>query len=332
MEAARAAAAARAAGDAARRRAARPGRRSPSWRRCWRRPTCRASSAAARSAHGRQTVPAALGEAHAVGAPSSPTAGRAGPGDHGRALAVPAADPHARRPDAGAAGGAATSSRDAGPFSLDLNVASHPVAAVPALRGGAAVAAARPGGADLLPADIVADPAAFLFARDFARARGYRLLLRGMTAELLGAFPLRRIGLDLLELRWSPVLAATRDVPLPPQTARRRAGPRRHGGGDRLGPRPGHRAVRGSGGRARRRRTGARQSGVTHSCPWRVPRRRLIRAMDVITATTLTKRYGEHAGGGRHRASSVARAARRSACSAATAPARPRPSPCCSAC
>ena len=60
---------------------------------------------------------------------------------------------------------------------------------------------------DLLPADVMADPASFLFARDFARGRGYLLLLRGITGDLLDAFPLRRIGLDLLELRWSPDLA-----------------------------------------------------------------------------------------------------------------------------
>jgi hypothetical protein len=103
----------------------------------------------------------------------------------------------------------------AGPFSLDLNVASilspaflrFDVALPTALRGQVVL--------NLLPADVLADPAAFLFARDFARARCYRMLLRGLTGALLGAFPLRRIGLDLLELRWSPDLAGGDAGPLP---------------------------------------------------------------------------------------------------------------------
>jgi hypothetical protein len=99
--------------------------------------------------------------------------------------------------------------RDAGPFSLDLNIATilSPMflrfdAALPSVLRGQVVL-------NLSPADVMADLAAFQFARDFARARGYRLLLRGLTAATLSVFPLRRMGLDLLELRWSPDLAAT---------------------------------------------------------------------------------------------------------------------------
>ena len=96
----------------------------------------------------------------------------------------------------------------AGPFSINLNVASilspeflrFDEALPPGLRGQVTL--------DFLPADVLADPAAFLFAREFASSRGYRTLLRGITADLLPVFPLARIGLDFLQLRWSPALAA----------------------------------------------------------------------------------------------------------------------------
>jgi hypothetical protein len=56
---------------------------------------------------------------------------------------------------------------------------------------------------DVVPEDVLADPAAFLFARDFARARGYRLVLHGVTTALLSVLPVKRLGLDLVHLRWS---------------------------------------------------------------------------------------------------------------------------------
>jgi hypothetical protein len=94
----------------------------------------------------------------------------------------------------------------AGPFAINLNVAS--VLSPEFLRFDAALPAALRGQVilDLLPADVLADPAAFLFARDFAQARFYRILLRGVTADLLPMFPLARTGLDYLQLRWSPSL------------------------------------------------------------------------------------------------------------------------------
>lgn len=96
---------------------------------------------------------------------------------------------------------------DAGPFGLNLNVAS--ILSPEFLRFDAALPSGLRGQVviDLLLADVMTDPAAFLFARDFARGRGYLLALRGVTAGLLEAFPLRRIGLDLLELRFCPDLA-----------------------------------------------------------------------------------------------------------------------------
>jgi hypothetical protein len=106
--------------------------------------------------------------------------------------------------------------RDAGPFGLNLNVAS--ILAPEFLRFDAALPLALRGRVvlDLMPADVLADPAAFLFARDFAHARGYRLLLRAVT-ELLDVLPLALSGLDLLQLRWSPALEQVSALPSDPQ-------------------------------------------------------------------------------------------------------------------
>ncbi len=61
--------------------------------------------------------------------------------------------------------------------------------------------------------DILAAPAAFTFARDLARSRGYRLAVEGAPEPLRpGA-----LGLDLLRLRWSPALAASGEVPAGPE-------------------------------------------------------------------------------------------------------------------
>jgi hypothetical protein len=57
------------------------------------------------------------------------------------------------------------------------------------------------------PADVLSDPASFCFARNFAHERGYRLLLRAVSAELVGVFPRASVGVDLLQLRWSPEMA-----------------------------------------------------------------------------------------------------------------------------
>lgn len=101
---------------------------------------------------------------------------------------------------------APTELRDAGPFSLNLNVESvlspeflrFDAALPPALRGRVVLG--------LQPADVLADPAAFAFARGFARDRGYRLMLLGITATLLPLLSLGRMELDFVQLRWSPEL------------------------------------------------------------------------------------------------------------------------------
>lgn len=100
-----------------------------------------------------------------------------------------------------------TELRGAGPFSLDLNVSGvlspeflrFDAALPPSLRGHCII--------DLHPTDVLGDLPAFQFARAFARAREYRVLLRGLTATLLPALDLAGLDVDYAELRWSPSLA-----------------------------------------------------------------------------------------------------------------------------
>lgn len=95
---------------------------------------------------------------------------------------------------------------NAGPFGLRLSPDSvlSPEflrfdAALPApLRGRIVVA--------FTPADALGDPASFAFARDFARARGYKVLLRGVTAALTAVLVLPRLDLDLVQIQWSAAL------------------------------------------------------------------------------------------------------------------------------
>lgn len=96
--------------------------------------------------------------------------------------------------------------RGAGPFSLDLNVGS--ILGPEFLRFDAVLPGKLRGRVvlEMQPADVLADPAAFAFARGFARARGYRLLLRGLTATLLPLLCLPPMALDFVQLRWSPEL------------------------------------------------------------------------------------------------------------------------------
>lgn len=92
------------------------------------------------------------------------------------------------------------------PFSFGLNVESilspeflrFDVALPPALRGRVTLG--------LTPANVATDVPAFSFARDFARVRGYRLALQGMTADTLPLWRLDRLEVDLVSLAWSPAL------------------------------------------------------------------------------------------------------------------------------
>lgn len=103
--------------------------------------------------------------------------------------------------------------RGAGPFSLKLNANSilspgflrFDAMLPPVLRGHVVL--------ELHPADMLSDPAGFSFARDFARARQYRLLLRGLTATTLAVLPREANGMDLIELRWSEELMTLDTLP-----------------------------------------------------------------------------------------------------------------------
>ena len=110
--------------------------------------------------------------------------------------------------------------RDAGPFGLDLNVGG--VLSPEFLRFDGALPAALRGHTvlNLDPADILGDIPAYRFARAFARSRGYRILLRGLTPTLLPVLDLAALDLDFVELRWSPALGATDPKKLWAGTAR----------------------------------------------------------------------------------------------------------------
>lgn len=109
--------------------------------------------------------------------------------------------------------------REAGPFGLALTVSA--VLGPEFLRFDAALPLHLRGRVvlGLHPADILSDPAAFAFARDFARTRSYRVMLRGVDAALLPALAPERMEVDLVQLRWSPGLAplGAGELPAAPQ-------------------------------------------------------------------------------------------------------------------
>lgn len=92
---------------------------------------------------------------------------------------------------------------NAGPFALDLNVAS--LLGPEFLRFDGLLPAGLRGQVVLVldPADMVADAAAFGFARAFAYARDYRLMLRHATPAILSVLSAAALDLDYLLLPWS---------------------------------------------------------------------------------------------------------------------------------
>ena len=110
--------------------------------------------------------------------------------------------------------------RGAEPFSMRLGVGSvlspdfHKFdnALPPGLRGHALLA--------LQPADVMQDLASFRFARAFARARGYRVVLCGLTAVLADLLDLAALDVDFVQLRWSPSLVGVDPRMLRAGTAR----------------------------------------------------------------------------------------------------------------
>ena len=103
--------------------------------------------------------------------------------------------------------------RDTGPFSLTLNVAS--VLSSEFLRFDSVLPSALRNRVviSFLPADLAADANAFAFARNFARARSYRVCLRAVTASVLPVLDLPVLELDFVQLVWSPALAQLPQLP-----------------------------------------------------------------------------------------------------------------------
>lgn len=61
---------------------------------------------------------------------------------------------------------------------------------------------------ELRSEDIYADLNAYFFARDFARQRGYRVCIDGLTWQTLPYVDARRLGADLVKLMWDDDLPA----------------------------------------------------------------------------------------------------------------------------
>ena len=57
--------------------------------------------------------------------------------------------------------------------------------------------------------DIFADLNAFLFARDFAKERGYRICIDGLTHETMPFVDREKLGADMVKLVWQNELEAT---------------------------------------------------------------------------------------------------------------------------
>ena len=98
--------------------------------------------------------------------------------------------------------------RGAPPFSIDLNVAS--LLAPEFLRFDANLPTALRGQLviNLRAEDLLTDLSSFCFARDFAIARSYRLLLHDVSLSQLALLPPDRLGIDLAQLRFTPALAS----------------------------------------------------------------------------------------------------------------------------
>jgi hypothetical protein len=54
--------------------------------------------------------------------------------------------------------------------------------------------------------DAFADLGAFLFARDFAHERGYRICIDGCNLESLPFIDRQRLGVDLVKITWNPAM------------------------------------------------------------------------------------------------------------------------------
>jgi hypothetical protein len=64
---------------------------------------------------------------------------------------------------------------------------------------------------ELQKVDIFADLGAYLFARDFAHDRGYRICIDGLTYSMLRFVDRERLGADLIKLVWDTSLSEVKD-------------------------------------------------------------------------------------------------------------------------
>ncbi len=92
-------------------------------------------------------------------------------------------------------------------FSLNLNIATVLSPEFQAFDTGLKAGARGSIVIEIEKVDIFADINAYLFARDFARERGYRICLDGMTRLTLPFIDRARLGLDLVKMFWSPDMA-----------------------------------------------------------------------------------------------------------------------------
>ena len=96
--------------------------------------------------------------------------------------------------------------REAGPFAIELNVAS--LTSTEFLRFDAHLPLSLRGNVtvSLPPTDVIADPRAFAFASGFVRSLEYRLLLRDASPDLLAVLAPAAPEFDLLQLPWDDTL------------------------------------------------------------------------------------------------------------------------------
>ena len=110
--------------------------------------------------------------------------------------------------------------RDAGPFSMGITIGG--LLSSDFLRFDAAVPQRLRGYIvlDLQPSDVISDIPAYRFAQAFARSRGYRFLLRGLSPILLPLLDLAALDLDFVDLIWEPAMAGLDTLMLRAGTAR----------------------------------------------------------------------------------------------------------------
>jgi hypothetical protein len=89
-------------------------------------------------------------------------------------------------------------------YSININIATLLTDRFLAFDAGLSAATRGTVVFELQPIDVFADLGAFVFARDFAKERGYRICLDGVTDLTLPFFDRIRLGLDLVKIVWQP--------------------------------------------------------------------------------------------------------------------------------